>query len=174
MLTFQKTDNGWRELLIDLDGQGKLYYRITAEPTTSSNSLIRPPLDSGDRTELEISARGLGLARQLATRVDKYGGIALIADYGHEGEKGDTFRVCNTGCLSYLRVYSIPILLTYFIRCAITSIEFSRRDCISERVQRFTSWNWISFKITCVNCTGKIHRVYMPLKIGFYVISLLW
>lgn len=89
---FEKTENGWRELLIDLDGQDKLYYRITAEETTSSRSLIRPPLDSGDRTELEISARGLGIARQLATRVDQYGGIALIADYGHEGEKGDTFR----------------------------------------------------------------------------------
>lgn len=57
--------------------------------------LIRPPLDAGDRTELEISARSLGVARQLAQRVDKHGGIALIADYGHEGEKGDTFRVCT-------------------------------------------------------------------------------
>lgn len=56
--------------------------------------LIRPPLDTGDRSELEVSARALGLARQLAERVDQYGGIALIADYGHEGEKGDTFRVC--------------------------------------------------------------------------------
>ncbi|PZC74298.1 hypothetical protein B5X24_HaOG207990 [Helicoverpa armigera] len=89
---FEKTDDGWRELLIDLDGQDKLYYRITAEETASCKSLIRPPLDSGDRTELEISARSLGISRQLATRVDRYGGIALIADYGHEGEKGDTFR----------------------------------------------------------------------------------
>lgn len=56
--------------------------------------LLRPPLDSGDRTELEVSPRSLGIARQLAQRVDQYGGIALIADYGHEGEKGDTFRVC--------------------------------------------------------------------------------
>ncbi|CAH1634716.1 unnamed protein product [Spodoptera littoralis] len=89
---FEKTNDGWRELLIDLDGQEKLYYRITAEETVSCKSLIKPPIDSGDRTELEISARSLGIARQLATRVDKYGGIALIADYGHEGEKGDTFR----------------------------------------------------------------------------------
>ncbi|CAH0591678.1 unnamed protein product [Chrysodeixis includens] len=89
---FEKTDNGWRELLIDLDGQDKLYYRISAEETKAVKLLIRPPLDSGDRTELEISARSLGVARQLAHRVDEHGGIALIADYGHEGEKGDTFR----------------------------------------------------------------------------------
>lgn len=64
--------------------------------TVSAKTLIRPPLDTGERTELEISPRTLGIARQLATRVDVHGGIALIADYGHEGEKGDTFRVCFT------------------------------------------------------------------------------
>lgn len=55
--------------------------------------LIRPPLDAGDRMELEISPRALGIARQLAQRVDEFGGLALIADYGHKGDKGDTFRV---------------------------------------------------------------------------------
>ncbi|XP_059060960.1 protein arginine methyltransferase NDUFAF7 homolog, mitochondrial [Achroia grisella] len=89
---FEKTVNGWREILIDLDSADKLRYRISAEETKSVKTLIRPPLDAGDRTELEISARSLGIARQLAQRVDEYGGIALIADYGHEGEKGDTFR----------------------------------------------------------------------------------
>lgn len=63
--------------------------------TVSAKTLIRPPLSTGERTELEISPRTLGVARQLATRVDRHGGIALIADYGHEGEKGDTFRVCS-------------------------------------------------------------------------------
>ncbi|XP_072945581.1 protein arginine methyltransferase NDUFAF7 homolog, mitochondrial [Epargyreus clarus] len=89
---FEKTENGWRELLIDLDGNEKLYYRISANETQSVKVLVRPPLDAGDRTELEISPRSLGIARQLAQRVDEYGGLALIADYGHEGEKGDTFR----------------------------------------------------------------------------------
>ncbi|XP_013171433.1 PREDICTED: NADH dehydrogenase [ubiquinone] complex I, assembly factor 7 homolog [Papilio xuthus] len=89
---FEKTEDGWRELLIDMDENGKLYYRISGKETQSSKVLIRPPLDAGDRTELEISARSLGIARQLAQRVDQYGGLVLIADYGHEGEKGDTFR----------------------------------------------------------------------------------
>lgn len=90
---FQKTDKGWREILIDLDENDKLQYRISASETKSTKVLVRPPLDAGDRTELEISPRGLGIARQLANRVDQFGGLALIADYGHSGEKGDTFRV---------------------------------------------------------------------------------
>ncbi|XP_063538031.1 protein arginine methyltransferase NDUFAF7 homolog, mitochondrial [Cydia strobilella] len=89
---FEKTEEGWRELLIDIDENEKLYYRISAKETNNVNNLIRPPLDGGDRTELEVSARGLGIARQLAQRVDGYGGLALIADYGHLGDKGDTFR----------------------------------------------------------------------------------
>ncbi|KAJ0172556.1 hypothetical protein K1T71_011695 [Dendrolimus kikuchii] len=89
---FEKTENGWRELLIEIDEADKLSYRIAANETPSVKMLVRPPIDAGDRTELEISARGLGIARQLAQRVDEFGGIALIADYGHEGEKGDTFR----------------------------------------------------------------------------------
>ncbi|XP_063832068.1 protein arginine methyltransferase NDUFAF7 homolog, mitochondrial [Ostrinia nubilalis] len=89
---FQKTEDGWKEILIDIDETGKLYYRISAKETQSVKVLLRPPLDSGDRTEIEVSPRSLGIARQLAQRVDECGGIALIADYGHEGEKGDTFR----------------------------------------------------------------------------------
>ncbi|CAH2087787.1 unnamed protein product [Euphydryas editha] len=89
---FEKTEKGWREILIDLDANGKLQYRIAANETQSVKVLVRPPLDAGDRMELEISPRALGIARQLANRVDQHGGLALIADYGHNGEKGDTFR----------------------------------------------------------------------------------
>ncbi|XP_063366213.1 protein arginine methyltransferase NDUFAF7 homolog, mitochondrial isoform X2 [Cydia amplana] len=50
---FEKTEEGWRELLIDIDENEKLYYRISAKETNNVNNLIRPPLDGGDRTELE-------------------------------------------------------------------------------------------------------------------------
>lgn len=33
------------------------------------------------------------IAQQLAQRLEEDGGIALIADYGHTGDKTDTFRV---------------------------------------------------------------------------------
>ncbi|KAI5636921.1 putative s-adenosyl-L-methionine-dependent methyltransferase domain-containing protein [Phthorimaea operculella] len=86
-----KTEEGWREVLINLDETG-LHYRTSGQETPAVKLLIRPPLDTGDRTHLEISARALGLTRQLAERVDMDGGIALIADYGHDGDKEDTFR----------------------------------------------------------------------------------
>ncbi|XP_023950556.2 protein arginine methyltransferase NDUFAF7 homolog, mitochondrial [Bicyclus anynana] len=89
---FEKTEEGWREVLIDLDENDKLRYRISANETQATRVLVRPPLDAGDRKALEISPRSLGIARQLANRVDQFGGIALIADYGHTGEKEDTFR----------------------------------------------------------------------------------
>lgn len=89
---FQKTEDGWREILIDMDENNKLRYRMAANETQTVKVLVRPPLDAGDRMDLEISPRALGIAKQLANRVDQYGGLALIADYGHTGEKGDTFR----------------------------------------------------------------------------------
>ncbi|KAL4703359.1 hypothetical protein ACJJTC_013125 [Scirpophaga incertulas] len=89
---FEKGKDGWRELLIDIDEAGKLFYRISGKETQAVKMLLRPPLDTSGRTEIEISPRSLGIARQLAERVDQYGGIALITDYGHEGTKGDTFR----------------------------------------------------------------------------------
>lgn len=33
------------------------------------------------------------IAQQLAQRLEENGGVALIADYGHTGDKTDTFRV---------------------------------------------------------------------------------
>ncbi|GBP60018.1 Protein arginine methyltransferase NDUFAF7 homolog, mitochondrial [Eumeta japonica] len=89
---FEKTSDGWRELLIDIDENDKLYYRISGKETQAVQLWIRPPLDSGNKKELEVSVKSLSIARQLAQRVDENGGIALIVDYGHEGEKGDTFR----------------------------------------------------------------------------------
>lgn len=91
-LTPQKTNEGWREILIDIDNAGALVYCISSDETPPVKMLIRPPIDE-NRTELEISMKGLAVARQLAERVDQNGGLVLIADYGHEGEKGDTFRV---------------------------------------------------------------------------------
>lgn len=45
------------------------------------------------RSHVEVCAEGGVLVQQLARRISKDGGAALIADYGHDGTKGDTFRV---------------------------------------------------------------------------------
>ena len=42
---------------------------------------------------MEVCPEGGVLALEIAKRIEKDGGFALIADYGHTGEKTDTFRV---------------------------------------------------------------------------------
>ena len=51
------------------------------------------------RDHIEVCPEGAVLGQELANRVSLDGGFALIADYGHTGEKADTFRVRQT-CLS--------------------------------------------------------------------------
>lgn len=45
------------------------------------------------RSHVEVCAEGGVMVQQLAKRISKDGGAALIADYGHDGTKSDTFRV---------------------------------------------------------------------------------
>ena len=48
---------------------------------------------SENRDHLEVSPESAIVVKTLSTRIAEDGGFALIADYGHDGEKGDTFRV---------------------------------------------------------------------------------
>nr|CAH8839000.1 unnamed protein product [Trichobilharzia regenti] len=45
-----------------------------------------------DRNAVEICPDMLCLTQVLCKRISQTGGAALLIDYGHEGEKGDTFR----------------------------------------------------------------------------------
>lgn len=45
------------------------------------------------RSHVEVCAEGGVIVQQLARRIAEDGGAALIADYGHDGTKTDTFRV---------------------------------------------------------------------------------
>ena len=42
---------------------------------------------------MEVCPSAGVIATEIADRIAKYHGFALIADYGHTGEKTDTFRV---------------------------------------------------------------------------------
>ena len=46
-----------------------------------------------DRDHVEVCPTAGVIATEIADRIAKYHGFALIADYGHTGEKTDTFRV---------------------------------------------------------------------------------
>jgi len=45
------------------------------------------------RDQAEICLEAALLMRHIQKRLEEDGGTMLIADYGHEGEKTDTFRV---------------------------------------------------------------------------------
>lgn len=43
--------------------------------------------------DLELSPLSISILDNISKRLLESGGFALMADYGHHGDKGDTFRV---------------------------------------------------------------------------------
>lgn len=98
---FHRTDdNNWQEILIDTNKTEtkENHFRFVASnaPTPMlSLFLTRPWIDKFEHlpNDIEYSAETEQIIDAMADRIEKDGGFALIMDYGHSGEKGDTFRV---------------------------------------------------------------------------------
>ena len=58
------------------------------------------------RDHVEVCAEGGVILEHLAARLEEDGGLALFADYGHDGTKTDTFRVRFTTCSKALNQFS--------------------------------------------------------------------
>ncbi|EEB10950.1 conserved hypothetical protein [Pediculus humanus corporis] len=90
---FQKTSSGWREVLIDStmneNGTNKFNYVISPKETVMSKLLIAK---DEKRDHVEISHEAGLVAQEIAQRLEEFGGFSLFIDYGHFGEKQDTFR----------------------------------------------------------------------------------
>uniref|UniRef100_UPI00398EE245 protein arginine methyltransferase NDUFAF7, mitochondrial isoform X3 n=1 Tax=Pristiophorus japonicus TaxID=55135 RepID=UPI00398EE245 len=89
---FQKTKQGWREMLIDIEPKSpeKLRFVLAPSATLASKALIQQRDD--ERDHVEICPEAGVIIQSLASRISEDGGAALIADYGHNGTKTDTFR----------------------------------------------------------------------------------
>uniref|UniRef100_H3AXU6 Protein arginine methyltransferase NDUFAF7 n=1 Tax=Latimeria chalumnae TaxID=7897 RepID=H3AXU6_LATCH len=88
---FQKTEKGWREVLIDLDPQvpHNLRFVLAPSPTMASKTLLQ----AGEKREhVEVCPDAGVIIQRLTDRIFEHGGAVLIADYGHTGIKTDTFR----------------------------------------------------------------------------------
>ncbi|XP_012971429.1 protein arginine methyltransferase NDUFAF7, mitochondrial isoform X3 [Mesocricetus auratus] len=88
---FQKTSQGWREVLVDIDPQVPDKLRFVLAPcATPAEAFIRQHDEGRDHVEVCPDA-GI-IIQDLSERIALTGGAALIADYGHDGTKADTFR----------------------------------------------------------------------------------
>ncbi|CRK98491.1 CLUMA_CG011848, isoform A [Clunio marinus] len=89
----QRDGSCWKEILVDKDPTdvNKFRYVLSRNETPVSKlfSSMRP---NEKRNHVEISLQSDLIAQQIAERIESFGGIGLIMDYGHEGEKEDTFR----------------------------------------------------------------------------------
>ncbi|CAL8464273.1 g3808 [Coccomyxa elongata] len=91
---FQKTDRGWRERLVDVseDEEDPLHLRMVLAPnqTPASKLLLQrrlealPPDTEQWLRYLEVCPQGMAIAGDLAKRVVKEGGAALVIDYGRD------------------------------------------------------------------------------------------
>ncbi|XP_062911644.1 protein arginine methyltransferase NDUFAF7, mitochondrial isoform X4 [Mobula hypostoma] len=87
----RKTKQGWREILIDIEPRSpeKLRFVLARSATFASKTLIQR---DDKRDHLEVCPEAGVIIHSLASRIAEDGGAALIADYGHNGTKTDTFR----------------------------------------------------------------------------------
>uniref|UniRef100_A0A8C2TST6 Protein arginine methyltransferase NDUFAF7 n=1 Tax=Coturnix japonica TaxID=93934 RepID=A0A8C2TST6_COTJA len=88
---FQRTEKGWHEVLVDIDPEvpDQLRFVLSPSRTPATENFIQP---EETRDHVEVCPEAGILIQRLACRIEKNGGAALIADYGHDGTKTDTFR----------------------------------------------------------------------------------
>ncbi|KAF9329796.1 NADH dehydrogenase [ubiquinone] complex I, assembly factor 7 [Podila minutissima] len=95
---FEKTTEGWRELVVDLEEEESSPYHLrfvlAPGPTQASRAFAEHPaydhFQPGDR--IEISPDSFRVAHEMAKHMNKHGGSALIVDYGKDHIQGDTLR----------------------------------------------------------------------------------
>uniref|UniRef100_A0A1B0A3K0 Protein arginine methyltransferase NDUFAF7 n=1 Tax=Glossina pallidipes TaxID=7398 RepID=A0A1B0A3K0_GLOPL len=90
----QLDGNLWKEVLIDIDPNvsEKSEFRFVLSKEQTPVSKLYQPLKGDTRLSLEYSLESDRLISMLAKRLQEDGGIGLVIDYGHVGDKTDTFR----------------------------------------------------------------------------------
>jgi SAM-dependent MidA family methyltransferase len=84
---FVATDRGWCERLVGLEERGELAFGLAPEPAPG----LRHPGPPG--AMLEIGAQAFAAVQEIAGRLTRDGGAALLVDYGYEGPAfGDTLQ----------------------------------------------------------------------------------
>lgn len=89
---YVKTPSGWRERMIDIDGDEKL--RFIAGAGSVDPSLLPPDAaNAADGAIVEFAPQRTVLMQKIAERIALYGGAGLFIDYGYlEPALGDTLQ----------------------------------------------------------------------------------
>ncbi|KAJ3343126.1 NADH dehydrogenase [ubiquinone] complex I, assembly factor 7 [Gonapodya sp. JEL0774] len=109
---FELTSAGWREILIDIEESNESPYHfryvLSASPTVASAAYTEDPrfkgLDVGVR--IEFCPEAASVTDQIARRVERSGGGALIVDYGRDGASSTSLRAIKNH--KYVHVLSSP------------------------------------------------------------------
>jgi len=90
---FQQTEQGWRERLVGIGGADGAFAFVLA-PSAAAQTLVPPSLkDAPAGNVFEWSPSAIGIAHALGKRLARFGGAALIIDYGHtESATGETLQ----------------------------------------------------------------------------------
>ncbi|VDL60584.1 unnamed protein product [Hymenolepis diminuta] len=96
---FQKVDGKWREVFVHAinpsnpNEPGDRLAFVTSLSDTMASKAYLPLIDDlSEKTTVEICPDGGAVVQKIASRIATDGGSALIVDYGHVGERGDTLR----------------------------------------------------------------------------------
>ncbi|XP_037924568.1 protein arginine methyltransferase NDUFAF7 homolog, mitochondrial isoform X2 [Hermetia illucens] len=82
----------WREVMVDVDPSEEKKFRFVLSNNQTVMSKVFQPLEGESRETLEYSLEADAIIQRLAHWFEFHGGFALIIDYGHLGDKSDTFR----------------------------------------------------------------------------------
>ncbi len=86
---FQRSRNGWRERLVGLDGTG-LAFGLSAE--IHPDALAHRLDDTKESDVVEINASAQAIAAEIAGRIGRTDGVAILIDYGGWRSLGDTLQ----------------------------------------------------------------------------------
>ncbi|CAG8491987.1 6354_t:CDS:10 [Funneliformis mosseae] len=95
---FELTDKGWREYMVDIDTSvdSSYHFRLilspqpTKESITLTSSSQYAKFNIGDR--IEVSPDSCNMTQKISNQISKFGGAALIIDYGQDYVQSDTLR----------------------------------------------------------------------------------
>ncbi|WP_310618974.1 class I SAM-dependent methyltransferase [Flexibacterium corallicola] len=89
---FVKTPNGWHERCVGLDETGELSFGLGVSALDTA-ALPKQAQSAVEGSVLEVSPLASALMEQIAQRITKNGGAALVIDYGYtKASVGETFQ----------------------------------------------------------------------------------